>query len=254
MGEAKEKMGATIPLGRPITNTQVYVLNRRVQVAPVGVTGELYIGGAGLAIGYVEQGEQTAERFVPHPWSRQAGARLYRTGDLVRYSEEGKIEFVGRCDNQVKLRGYRIELAEVETMLRQHPNIRDSAVVVREDPSTGLHLVGYIVPRKLPIPADMNIDVFLRERLPEYMVPSAFVYLKFLPLSANGKVDRQQLAAKRGENYSLSSLIDMGSQSRMIVQPRDAIEWRLLQIWEDVLQMQPLSVIDDFFNLGGHSL
>ncbi|HEX3640869.1 MAG TPA: thioesterase domain-containing protein, partial [Ktedonobacteraceae bacterium] len=117
------------------------------------------------------------------------------------------------------------------------------------------HLVGYIVPRKLPMPADMNIGMFLRERLPEYMVPSAFVYLKFLPLSANGKVDRQQLAAaKRGENYSLSSLVDVGSQSRMIMQPRDAIEWRLLQIWEDVLQMQPLSVIDDFFNLGGHSL
>jgi len=254
MGGVKEETGATIPLGRPITNTQVYVLNQRMQVVPVGVTGELYIGGAGLAMGYVQQPEQTAERFVPHPWSQQAGARLYRTGDLARYSEEGKIEFVGRCDNQVKLRGYRIELAEVETTLRQHPNIRDSAVVVREDPSTGLHLVGYIVPRKLPLPAGMNIDVFLRERLPEYMVPSAFVYLKFLPLSANGKVDRQQLVAKRGENHSLSSLVDVGSQSRMIVQPRDAIEWRLLQIWEDVLQMQPLSVIDNFFDLGGHSL
>jgi amino acid adenylation domain-containing protein len=255
MGGVKEETGATIPLGRPITNTQVYVLDRRMQVIPMGVTGELYIGGAGLAIGYIGQGEQTAERFVPHPWSLQAGARLYRTGDLARSSEEGKIEFVGRCDNQVKLRGYRIEVAEVEIALRQHPNIRDSAVVVQEDSSAGPYLVGYIVPRKLPIPAGMNIGEFLRERLPGYMVPSSFVYLKFLPLSANGKVDQQQLAvAKREENTSLSSLVDVGSQSRTIVQPRDAIEWQLLQIWEDVLQMQPLSIIDDFFNLGGHSL
>ena len=160
----------------------------------------------------------------------------------------------------MKLRGYRIELAEIEAVLRQHQEVRDSVVVLQEDSlSAGPYLVGYVVPRKLPMPPDMNIQDFLRERLPAYMVPSRFVYLKFLPLTANGKVNRHQLAtAHLKEGKTTPSLVELDGPSRTIVQPRDAIEWQLLQIWEDILQIQaqiqPLSVIDDFFKLGGHSL
>jgi amino acid adenylation domain-containing protein len=245
----------TIPLGKPITNTEVYVLNQHMQIVPVGITGELYIGGAGLAMGYTQQGGMTAERFLPHPYSKQAGARLYRTGDLARYNEKNEIEFMGRRDSQVKYAGYRIELAEIEVQLSQHPNIRDSVVVLREDLPGGLHLVGYIVPRKLPVPTHMEIQNFLRQHLPDYMVPSTFIYLKFLPLTANGKVDRRQLiTADRDKGSSLSYLVNTESKSRTIVQPRDATEWHVLQIWEDVLATQPISIDDDFFSLGGHSL
>ena len=251
-----------VPLGRPLTNTEVYILDRHMQPVPVGVTGELYIGGAGLACGYVQQAEQTAEYFVPHPFveamrssGSQAGARLYRTGDLARYSGQGEIEFVGRGDSQVKLRGYRIELTEIEAVLSQHPNVRDSVVVLEEDEGSSPQLVGYIVPRKQPLSMDMQLGDFLREHVPEYMIPSIFVYLKFLPLTANGKVNRHQLArARSGEENALPALIVLDSPTRTVVQPRDAIEWQLLQIWEDLLQRQPISIVDDFFRLGGHSL
>jgi amino acid adenylation domain-containing protein len=250
-----EKAGVTVPLGSPIANTEVYVLDQRMQVVPVGITGELYVGGAGLAMGYVQQGGQTAAQFVPHPYSKRAGARLYRTGDLARYSEEGKIEFVSRRDSQVKLRGYRIELAEIEVLLRQHPNVHDSAVVLHENLPGVPHLIGFIVPQKLPVPTKKDLQDFLRQYLPEYMVPPTFVYLKFLPLTANGKVDRHQLITpERDKNNRLSFLIDLTSESRIIMQPRDTFEMQLLQIWEDILERQPISIFDDFFNLGGHSL
>ena len=260
-----------VPLGRPITNTQVYILDRRMQPVPVGVTGEVYIGGAGLGIGYIQQPEQTAEHFVPHPFIGEAsgvgahsGARLYRTGDLARYGENGQIEFLGRSDHQVKLRGYRIELAEIEAVLRQHPQVRDSAVILQEDLA---QLVGYVVPRKQPVSVDMHLGDFLCKHLPEYMVPPTFIYLKFLPLTANGKVNRDSLTrrdsalrlsdrlpAHPSENHTLVPLIELDNQARTVVQPRDTTEWHLLQIWEEILQRQPLSVLDNFFQLGGHSL
>lgn len=253
--EEGEKAYGMLPLGKPITNTEVYVLDQLMQIVPVGVTGELYIGGAGLAIGYVQQGERTAERFVPHPYSEHPGARLYRTGDLAWYTEEGKIAFVGRRDTQVKLRGYRIELAEIEEVLKRHPNVRDGAVVTQEDPSGSRYLVGYIAPRKFPVPADMDVQNFLRQHVAEYMVPSIFIYLKFLPLTANGKVDRRQLHTPDTDgNNSLPYLIDVESPERTIILPRDVIELHLVQIWEEILEKRPISVVDDFFQLGGHSL
>ncbi|BCL83218.1 non-ribosomal peptide synthetase [Ktedonobacteria bacterium brp13] len=246
---------ALVALGRPITNTQVYVLDRRLQLVPRGVIGELYIGGSGVAQGYQGQVEQTAERFVPHPYSEVGGERLYRTGDLVRYGQGEQIEFVGRQDGQVKLRGYRIELGEIEVALRQHAEVRDGVVVLREDVSGEPQLVGYVVLRHLPIPTDLNLRSFMQERLPDYMVPSAFVYLKFLPLTANGKIDRRQLLAGKGEDVNAAtSLIDASSPLRTIIQPRDALEMQLLQIWEDTLPLRPISVLDNFFDIGGHSL
>jgi len=192
-GVGRENMHATIPLGRPITNIEVYVLDQWMQVVPVGVIGELYIGGTGLAMGYMQQPEQTAQRFVPHPYSKQAGALLYRTGDLACYSEGSEIEFVGRRDRQVKLRGYRIELAEIEAVLRRHPQVRHTVVALREDPLGELHLVSYLVARqRIPLSTE-QIREFLRRSLPEYMVPSLYIQLDELPLTANGKVDWQKL-------------------------------------------------------------
>ncbi len=245
---------AMVALGRPIANTQVYVLDRHLQQVPQGVIGELYIGGTGVARGYFGKGEQTAERFVPHPYSEAGGERLYRTGDLVRYGQGEQIEFVGRRDGQVKLRGYRIEVGEIEAVLRQHPQIRDGVVMLQQDASGESRLASYIVPRKLPLPVETIRD-FMQKYLPNYMLPAIFVYLKFLPLTANGKVDHRQLIAVNDEKSDkVIPLIQTSSRPRTIIQPRDGIEMKLLRIWEDVLQLQPISVLDNFFDIGGHSL
>jgi amino acid adenylation domain-containing protein len=257
VGNHEEKsVDAPVALGHPISNVQVYVLDRHLQLLPEGVIGELYIGGAGVARGYLRQARQTAERFVPHPYAMQGGERLYWTGDLARYGPGGQIEFVGRQDGQINLRGYRIEIGEIEAVLRRHPQVRDCAVVLREDTPGRPHLVGYIVPKKLPLPADMNIRDFMQEHLPDYMLPALFVYLKFLPLTANGKVDRHQLRADTKEGRSnLARLVDVRNTAvRKIVQPRDALEMQLLQLWEAILQIQPVSIFDSFFDIGGHSL
>jgi amino acid adenylation domain-containing protein len=244
----------SIALGRPIANTRVYVLDERMQLVPPGVRGELYIGGAALAWGYSGQGEQTAQRFVPDPFNAEPGARLYRTGDLVRWSEGGQLSFEGRGDGQVKLRGYRIEVGEIEAVLRQHSQVRDCAVVLQKDLRGDSCLVSYIVPTKVPLLTDINLRGFLRERLPDYMLPSNFIYMKVLPLTANGKVDRQRLSAMRAEENQGSPGMDSSGRTRTLIQPRDVIEMQLLQIWEEVLQVEPLSVLDNFFDAGGHSL
>lgn len=241
----------SVPLGRPIANGETYILDEWQQIVPAGVIGELYIGGAGVAVGYVRQPEQTAERFVPHPFAQEAGRRLYRTGDLARYTLKGEIEFVGRRDNQIKLHGYRIELHEIEAALRRHANVSDTVVLLQEEVPGKPLLIAYIVPRSQPIPQPGALRDFMQASLPAYMVPSSFVYLKALPLTANGKVDRHYLRTHPPQHAPGAM---QGGAVKAIVQPRDLIELRLLQIWEEVLQRKPISVMDNFFDLGGYSM
>ncbi|BCL83203.1 non-ribosomal peptide synthetase [Ktedonobacteria bacterium brp13] len=243
--EHGSQQGERIALGRPLSNTQVYVLDRRLQVVPAGVTGELYIGGAGLAIGYRGQPEQTAERFVPHPYSEQEGERLYRTGDLARYREDGRIEFAGRSDGQVKIRGYRIEVGEIEAVLRQHPQVRESVVVVRQDASGESRMVGYVVSKQHVRLASEQLEAYLRQHVPEYMLPAGWVQLDALPLTANGKVDRARLPEPEQH---------VGEVEREQVGPRSPLEALVAQVWQDLLGVPMVGVHDSFFALGGHSL
>ncbi|GAB4212335.1 MAG: hypothetical protein OHK0022_48020 [Roseiflexaceae bacterium] len=252
----------SLPIGRPIRQTTAYVLDRAGRLAPVGVVGELYIGGDGLALGYLNQPELTAERFVPDPFSAQPGARLYRTGDLVRWRADGAIEFVGRRDRQIKLRGFRIELGEIETALAQHPAVAECLVLALQQPGGEKRLVAYVVPRTESHepgvePAELNpqhatLKTHLRERLPEYMVPSVFVTLKAFPLTPNGKLDRRALPLP-GQDTA-HDLEQLGGQAGQYVAPRDLIEFQLARIWEELLQVFPISITSNFFDLGGHSL
>ncbi len=228
------------PIGRPIANTQVYVLDSHMRPLPVGVPGELFIGGDGVARGYLRLPHLTAASFVPDPFSGRTGARLYRTGDRVRWLPDGQLEFLGRIDEQVKIRGFRIECGEIENTLRGHPAIQDCAVVAREDTPGDKRLVGYLVV-KPGTETSPDVRTFLKERLPEYMVPPVFVFIEAVPRKGHGKVDRAKLPAPV-------------MADRSIVSPRDAVEMQLVQIWEDVLNQRPIGVRDDFFELGGHSL
>ncbi len=235
--------GAEVTIGRPVTGTQVYVLDERQQLAPVGVSGELYIGGEGLARGYLGRAVVTAEKFVPHPYSVEAGARLYRTGDVGRYRADGEIEYQGRRDQQVKVRGYRIELGEIEAVLRQSEAIREAVVTVREDEPGEKRLVAYVVGKREWSVRELR--EWLKEQLPEYMVPAVFVGLAELPLTANGKVDRKALPAPDGARPSLTE---------GYVAPRTPIEEQVAGIWSEVLKVKRVGVYDNFFDLGGHSL
>ena len=209
---------------------------------PVGVIGEIYIGGAGLSRGYLNRPELTAERFIPNPFIREPGARLYRTGDLGRYLSDGQIDYVGRADNQVKIRGYRIELGEIEVALRQHCRVSDCVVVVREDVAGDKRLVAYVV-NEGEGPAVGEFRRHLKQRLPEYMVPAQFVELASLPLTPNGKVDRRALPAPRPGLAEGPSAV-----------ARNATEDLMVEIWADVLGVERVGIHDDFFDLGGHSL
>jgi amino acid adenylation domain-containing protein len=230
------------PIGRPIENTQVYLLDAHLQPVPVGVAGELYIGGDGLARGYLDRASLTAERFIPHPFSDVPGARVDRTGDLARYLPDGNIEFLGRADHQVKVRGFRIELGEIESMLVQHPAIEKAIALVREDGAGGKQVVSYIVARDRVLDMD-GLRRFLRRKLPGYMVPTAFVVLDAMPLTPNGKVDRQALPSPDWTECALD-----------FVAPRNPIEETLAGLWCEVLEIERVGVHDDFFELGGHSL
>lgn len=250
-GEDRAGKGA-VPIGRPIANVEAYILDRNRQVVPLGVTGGLYLAGAGLATGYLNLPEQTAERFVPNPFEK-AGGRMYQTGDLACYREDGLIEFVGRQDNQVKLHGFRIELEEIEAALNRHTGVQESAVVLIEDRSGGPQLVAYIV-AKQPRPTAGDLRNFLEDRLPRQMVPSSFSFLHAFPLTSNGKVDRQLLSHIQGrEDQTLLALLDQ-SEGKVLVQPRDEVEFQLLNIWEELLNVSPISILDNFFDLGGHSI
>jgi acyl-CoA synthetase (AMP-forming)/AMP-acid ligase II len=233
----------TIPIGYPIHNTQTYVLNAHMQPVPVGVEGELYLGGLGLARGYLNKPEQTAERFVPHPFTQEAGARLYRTGDLVRRLENGAIEFIRRVDHQVKIRGHRIELGEIETLLAAHSAVRDCLIIAQEDQPGEKYLVAYLVYAQ---PCSIEeLRAYLKDKLPGYMIPSLFVVLDAFPLTTNGKVDRRALSAMSG--LATAAHTDASP-------PRTATEHLLWEIWKRVLGQDTIGIHDTFFELGGHSL
>ncbi len=234
-----------VPIGLPIANTQIYVLDSRLQPQPIGVPGELYIGGVGLARGYLNQPELSSERFIPDPYNQKLGARLFKTGDLARYQSDGNIEYLGRIDHQVKIRGFRIELGEIEVTLSQHPRVRETVVLAREDISGNKHLVAYFVTYRLQVPTTSELRNFLMELLPNYMVPSIFVRLDALPLTSNGKVDSRALPVPDQERPDLE---------RAFVVPRDTVELQLTQIWSEVLSINTIGVRDNFFDLGGHSL
>ncbi|MBZ5679772.1 MAG: amino acid adenylation domain-containing protein [Acidobacteriia bacterium] len=236
---------SSVPIGRPIANTATYVLDRRLQPVPVGVPGELYIAGEGVARGYLGQSDLTNERFILDPFAARAGERLYRTGDLVRYLPDGNLEFLGRLDQQVKIRGLRIELTEIETALGEHPDVREAVVVGEEDDSNGIRLVAYVVARREYATSAAELRAFLKSRLPGYMVPGVFSFLEALPRNANGKVDRQALSCAERTRDVLAAAPPA---------PRDFAEARLLAIWKDVLNRDDLDIRQDFFELGGHSL
>jgi amino acid adenylation domain-containing protein len=241
----KVDIGKLPAIGRPISNTRLYVLDRSLQPVPVGVAGELYLGGEGLARGYLNRPALTAERFVPDPFGNGAGSRLYRTGDLVRYLTDGRLEFLGRADQQVKVRGYRIELGEIESVLRGHPRVQEAVVIAGEDGGGLKRLIGYVVSRDGEVVGVSELREHLRERLPEYMVPSGWVMLEKMPLTPNGKVDRRALAAVESRGVE---------EGRSYVAPRTATEELLAGIWLQVLGVERVGVTDNFFELGGHSL
>jgi amino acid adenylation domain-containing protein len=234
-----------ISIGRPIANTQAYILDRFLQPTPSGVTGDLYLGGAGLARGYLGRPDLTAERLVPHPFSVQPGARLYRTGDQARFRADGRIEFLGRRDDQVKVRGYRIELGEIETVLSRHPDVQQSVVTVRSASQGDQRLAAYVVATVGSEVTAETLRSHLREQLPTYMIPSDFVFLDRLPLTSNGKVDRKELPEPDG----LRLKCDVG-----YVAPHSSEEKLLARLWSEVLGLEQVGIHDDFFDLGGHSL
>jgi len=232
-------------LGRPIDNTQTYILDANLQSVPIGVPGEIYIGGDGLARGYLKQPDLTAERFLPNPFGKQPGARLYKTGDLARYLPDGKIEFLGRIDNQVKIRGFRIEPGEIESVLIQHAAVREAVTLAQEDEVGEKYLIAYIVAVQIPISRTSELRNFLKEKVPEYMVPSAFVFLEAMPLTPNGKLDYNALPALDQSSHELGE---------RYVAPRTLVEELIAEIWAEVLKRDKVGIHDNFFELGGHSL
>jgi hypothetical protein len=234
-----------ISIGRPIAKTQSYVLDASQQPVPIGVPGELYLGGDGLARCYLNRPELTAEKFVPNPFTDINGsARLYRTGDVARWRADGTLECLGRMDHQVKIRGFRIELGEVESVLSQHPGVRQAVVTPKNDGSGDKRLVAYLVARGAAPPV-MELREHLKRKVPDYMVPSGFVYLETLPLTNNGKVDRRALPEPQQERPEIATTY---------VAPRTETEIVLARIWSDVLQVEQVGLHDDFFEFGGHSI
>ncbi|HEV2705170.1 MAG TPA: amino acid adenylation domain-containing protein, partial [Pyrinomonadaceae bacterium] len=243
-GEHAQACGSLI--GSPLPDLQMYVLDEHLQPQPIGVTGELYIGGDGLARGYLQRPELTAQRFIPNPFSTEPGARLYKSGDLGRYLPDRDTEYCGRIDHQVKLRGYRIELGEIEAALLEDGSVHEAVVVISEDAAEDKRLVAYVVPSSVEEAGIVGrLRESLKARLPDYMVPSAFVVLEHLPLTPHGKVDRRALPAPERTRSTLESTY---------VAPRDLLELQLVNLWEEVLEVKPVGVTDDFFDIGGHSL
>jgi amino acid adenylation domain-containing protein len=234
--------GGPLPIGRPIANTQIYLLDARMEPVPAGVAGELWVGGDGLARGYHGRPELTAERFIPHPHATEPGERLYRTGDLARWRADGVVEFLGRTDHQVKIRGFRIELGEIEAVLAQAPGVREAVVIVRQDTPGDRRIVAYVVPEDNSLSVD-ELRAALQETLPEYMVPAAFVLMEALPINPNGKVDRRDLPAPEAEPVKED-----------FQAPRTPLEEMVAGLWSEVLGLERIGVTHDFFDLGGHSL
>ena len=235
---------SNVPIGRAIANTQIYILDSYLQPVPIGIPGELHIGGINLARGYLNNPQLTAEKFIPDPFSDIPNSRLYKTRDLARYLPDGNLEFLGRIDHQIKLRGFRIELGEIETVLEQHPDVKQAVVAVQADASGNKRLVAYVVSAAEAI-APTALRTHLQQKLPEYMVPSAFAIVDALPLTPNGKVDRRQLAA-----------IDIShpESATTFTPPATPIQELLAEIWTQILELEQIGIHDNFFELGGHSL
>ena len=234
-----------VNIGRRHPTRQVYVLNSRLQLAPIGVPGEIYSGGEDLVRGYLNRPDLTAEKFIPNPFSATPGGRIYRTGDRARYLSDGSLEFLGRMDHQVKIRGFRIECGEIETTLNTHPAVREALVVAREDGPGEKRLVAYVVRKQGQAAMVNELRGYLKQKLPDYMVPASFVYLDRLPLTTSGKVDRKALPAHDSERPDLGSTF---------VPPRTPSEELLAEIWCELLGLNEIGVEDNFFDLGGHSL
>jgi len=234
-----------VPIGSPILNAQAYVLDPNLHPVPPGVTGELYIGGAGVARGYLNRPELTREQFLDDPFSGGGGGRLYKTGDLVRYREDGKLEFQGRVDDQVKLHGYRLELGEIEATLANHPNVKSCVVLVREDATGNKELVSYVMAHNSESADAERLREFLGQRLPGFMVPAQYVFLDSFPLTENGKIDRKSLP---------DPVVNSGSSSHKFVAPRTETEKKLEAVWREVLKVDRVGIHDDLFELGAHSL
>ena len=242
--EPRPRFSATVPLGRPLSNTQVYLLDGGFKPVPAWAVGELYIGGGGVGRGYLNQPALTAERFVPDPFGDEPGTRLYRTGDLARRLHDGCIEFLGRNDHQVKVRGFRVELGEIETALNRHPSVREAVVVMHEGGPNKKHLVAYIAPLQAQSPVIKELQSHLKQTLPAHMIPTTFVMLKSIPLTPNGKIDRRALPSpddSRGEDVEY-------------VAPRDELENIFVSIWQKVLDVTRVGLHDDYFALGGDSI
>jgi len=243
--EAEDSRRELISIGRPIRDVQLYVMDENFQPVPIGAPAELCIGGEGMARGYYRRADLTAERFTPNPFDDNPGCRLYKTGDQARYLPDGNLEFLRRIDNQVKIRGYRVEVGEIEAALNRHPVVKESVVTVREDVSGDKRLVAYIVSHAGQSPQINELQEYAKSRLPNYMIPSAFVTVEALPLTSNGKMDRRQLAADG---------VPIPRSGKSGIAPRDTIELQLSRIWEQLLGIHPVGVKDNFFDLGGHSM
>jgi amino acid adenylation domain-containing protein len=240
--EADPFLGSTVPIGRPLSGTSAYLLDEQLQPVPAWVAGELYIGGCSVSRGYVGNGDLTADRFVPDPFHSKPGSRMYRTGDLARYRSDGVVEFLGRRDGQIKIRGYRVELAEIEAALCLHPQVRNAAVVVSEQPSTGKMLAAWAAVGSAEVKPD-DLRNFMQQKLPHYMVPGIFMCVDRLKLNANGKVDRQALPALTSQ-----------PEPAEFCEPLDAVEENLVAVWQKVLGKERISAEDNYFALGGDSL
>jgi amino acid adenylation domain-containing protein len=234
----------SVPIGRPVANTQLYILDPHGQPVPIGVAGELHIGGVQVARGYLNRPELTTKTFIPDPFRNNPGARLYKTGDLARYRPDGNIEFLGRLDFQVKVRGFRIELGEIETVLSQHPTVREVVVLARQDTPGDRRLVAYVVPAAASEIQSSILRDYLHTKLPDYMVPAAFVQLEALPLLPNGKVDRRSLPAPQWDHQATEAYVP----------PSNDLEKTIAGIWQDLLPVDQVGLDDSFFELGGHSL
>ena len=239
------KPGASIPIGKSISNTQTYILDPHLQPVPIGIPGELYIGGDGLARGYFNRPELTKDRFIPHPFSLNSQARLYKSGDLARYLPSGEIEYLGRMDDQVKVSGFRIELGEIDTALLAYPEIAEAVTIVREDPPGKKVLVSYFTSTTDRVVSKIITDLrqFLKQRLPDFMVPTSLMALVTMPLTPTGKIDRQALPQP-----------DFAADRELYVAPRTLIEQQISEIWAQLLKLDRVGIHDNFFELGGYSL
>ncbi|MEJ7675704.1 MAG: non-ribosomal peptide synthetase [Chitinophagaceae bacterium] len=231
-----------IPIGKPIDNMQLYIVDESNSLLPVGVVGEMCIGGAGLARGYLNLADLTAEKFIQNPFSNEPGSKIYKTGDLCRWQPDGNIEYLGRKDDQVKIRGYRIELAEIESILQQCDLVNQAVVLVKEDKEGNKKLIGYVVPKNEF--HKEGLTDFLKSKLPKYMLPSMWVELQSLPLTTNGKIDKKALPDPNGGELS----------GKEYIAPRNELEEKFVVIWQELLEIDKVGIHDDFFDLGGHSL